>query len=414
MTTPAVISVSYPIIGREAAKPLIIPPRKRSSGGGPTPDQIYGVKWDEATDTYTRTGALAAYPVSASPGNLALPLHAQIRQCVADDAGVVVYYLDPTTRALKEDGVTPSVLDGTDGQVCTQFTKRYYRYSYNAGVHHWEVAPVGGNGFSLHPAFLKNGVEVDYRLIGSYEGYINGGKLCSVSGVTPTVSQTRANFRTAAEARGSGWHQWDATLHHLVSLLYLIEYADLNAQAMIGDGNTAYASWPGSPPSTTGNSNAAGDATANKTTAGGDAGDYMSYRGVENWYGHIWKFVDGLNVHNSTAEGSRVYLCQNPTDFADDTDVNYAAVGLAAETDGYGVSMIPDARTMYPAGVGGTSASYLADYYHTDFDNDPDIGWRVVLLGGRASDGALAGPFCVASSSGSSLAFGGLGGRLCF
>jgi hypothetical protein len=383
------------------------------AAAGPTPDQIYGVKWDETTDTYIRTGALAGYAVSASQGNLAPPIQAQMRRCVVSDAGVVQYYLYPTDSTLKDDG-TAAVLDGADGQVMVEIPKFYYRYGYSSGVHTWEIANVGGGGFTLHPAFMKNGVDVAARYVGAYEGYIDTGVLGSISGVTPTTSQTRAQFRTAAAARGAGWHQWDATLHHLVSLLYICEYADFNSQNMVGEGNTAYASWPGSPPSTTGNSNAAGDATANQTTAGGNAGDYMSYRGIENWFGHIWKFIDGLNVHNSTANGSRVYVCQNPEDFADDTDIGYDLAGLAPNSDGYGSELIADSALFYPASVGATSASYLCDYHYTYFDNNSDVGWRVVLAGGHAALGAHAGAFCVASSYGSSFSHSNIGGRLCF
>lgn len=376
--------------------------------------QIQGVKWDETADAYTRTGALAVYAVSASPGSSALPFHSQMRRCVVNDSGVVQYYLDPTDSTLKADGVTSSVLDGTDGQVMVEIPKFYYRYSYLSGVHHWEIANSAGCGFELHPAFVKNGVEMDARYVGAYEGYIDTGVLGSVSGQTPTTSQTRAQFRTAAEARGAGWHQWDATLHHLVSLLYLIEYADLNSQAMIGDGNTAYTSWPGSPPSLTGVSNSAGDATWNQTTAGGSATDGMSYRGIENLYGHVWKFMDGLNVHNSTAHGSQVWLSQNPDDYADDTDVGYRLAGLAAETDGYGATLIADSGLFYPASVGADSLSKMGDYHYTYFDNDPDVAWRVVRAGGGAYSGALAGAFCVSSTNGSSLSLTYIGGRLCF
>lgn len=381
---------------------------RRRRGGG----VFYGVQWNQSTDSYTRTGELEGETLSSSPGNAKLPIHAKLRRCVVSDAGVVQYYLDPDDSTLKADGVTASVLDGTDGQVMVEVPAFYYKYSYDSDVHTWEISESGGNGFDLHPAFSKNGVTVDKRYISAYEGYVDGTKLSSITGVTPTVSQTRAQFRTAAEARGTGWHQFDATLVHLLQVLYVVEYADLDSQAMIGNGNTAYPSWPGSPPSTTGNSNAAGDATANQTTAGGAAGDYMSYRGVENWYGHIWKFLDGINIHNSSANGSRVYVSQNPTDYADDTDTGYSLAGLAAEADGYGLTLIPDGRLMFPSSVGATSASAISDYYYTYFDNDADSGWREALLGGAASPGANAGAFCVYSLNGSSFAHSSIGGRL--
>lgn len=413
MTGPAVISGQFPVIGGPAITPQVIIPKKRFSSAGPTPDQIYGVKWNEATDTYTRTGALAAHPLSSSPGNLALPIQAQMRRCVVSDAGAVQYYLDPTDSTKKADG-SAAVLDGTDGQVMVEIPKFYYRYSFGADIHTWEISQVSGGGFALHPAFQKNGVEVSARYVGAYAGFISAGKLSSVSGQTPTVGQTRAQFRSAAAARGAGWHQWDVTLHHLAALLYVIEYADLNTQSMIGAGNTAYASWPGAAPALTGVSSFVGDATWNQTTVGGSATDGMSYRGIENFYGHVWKFCDGININNSSALGSQVWLSQSPDDYADDTDIAYTMVGQAAEVDGYGPTLIPNSGLFYPAAVGASTVTGLCDYYYTYFDGNADSGWRVALVGGAAPNGATAGALCWSSVDVSSYSSSVIGGRLCF
>jgi hypothetical protein len=139
----------------------------------------------------------------------------------------------------------------------------------------------------------------------------------------------------------------------------------------------------------------------------------MSYRGVENWFGNVWKWADGINVHNAAATGSRLYLCTDHTKFASDTDSGYALAGSLAQADGYAKDII-DAIGIYPASVGGDSATYLADYYYTYYDDSADSGWRVALVGGSAVSGAHAGAFCWNSNNGSTYASANIGGRLCY
>lgn len=459
--------IVYPVVGRIIGGDVA----RSASGAGPAPDEIYGLAWDETTDTYTRLGALAAYPIGQSPGDLALPIHRQVKRCVCDDAGVVQYFLDGTDSNKKEDG-TAAVLDGTDGQVCLYIPKFYSRYKYGSGIHAWELAERGGNGFEVDPAFVKNGVEVPYRLYGCYEGYIDGGgKLCSISGVLPTVNKSRPQFRAAAQLRGAGWHLEDAHLRTLMDKLRIVEYGDFNSQLMVGDGITGYAVWPGGPQALTGNSNGIGNvsgglsasvprwtASASKTAgdevipnatqngytyrcaADGDTGaseptwptsigatvvdgtltwecvrtlQYVSYRGIENPWGHLWQWVE-INIHNSSAERSRVYVCGNPSVFADDTDVGYDMIGLAAESDGYGLTPMRTGRLFYPMTVGGSTVAGLCDYHYTYFDNSPDVGWRAVRVGGVASGGGWAGASCWSSHYAASYASSLVGARVCF
>lgn len=322
-----------------------------------------------------------------------------------------------------------------------------------------------------YEANLWDATDTTYKGGTSVTEDCNNDKLSSVAGTLPIVNFNRGCGRTMAEARGSGWHQMDAYLYAAISILYLAEYADFNTQDQIGIGITDYETWPNSPQALTGNSNAIGNATGNSTravdkwnattayslgdeaipdasqngytyevtTAGTSGGSeptwpttlgntvvdgtvtwtcvrtdqYMSYRGIENWYGHIWKFLDGINVHNSTANGSRLYLALDYTDFADDTATGYVLAGSLAQADGY-VTDIIDFTGIWPASVGGSSSTYIADYYYTYFDNNNDSGWRVALVGAYANDGSVAGAFYVSSSYDSSVAGSNLGGRLCF
>lgn len=430
----------------------------------------YGVSWDESNSSsaLTRTGPLVGYPSGNSPGNANLPVHALMRRCILNDSGQVVYYLDASDSTKKEAGGTAN-LDGTDGQVMVEIPKFYYRYSYTGTTHTWYISLYRFQGYEVHPAFVKNGSEVDYRYIGAYEAWTDGStKLASVSGQLPTVSQTRATFRTRAANRGTGWRQLDFYLASAVQLLYLVEYADFNTQSVIGNGITDYETWPNGPQALSGNSNSDGNTTNQSTfntdkwnastvyslndeaipdasqngytyrvtVAGTSAGSeptwpttlgntvvdntvtwecvrtnqYMSYRGIENIYGHIWKWVDGININNNIP-----YVANTDTEFADDTTTNYTRLtdtgggGITLHNaDGWQTTLEQTKGGFLPSAVGGSSSTYITDYYYQN------SGWRVARLGAGASDGSNAGAFYWSLYYASSYSSSTVGGRLCF
>jgi hypothetical protein len=407
---------------------------------------------------------------------------------------VVQYYLDPSDSTKKTGGAVASVLTGGDGQVMVEIPKFYHRYSYSGTTHTHDISLYPLTGFTVHNMFVKNGVEVDYRYIGAYEGSLydtseskfvnglylpssasyklsfldNGGSddtitsdsnshafteleagvdkivvsgttgavndgtyaiksltdtvitletgslsgtqandecilqverdwtastgdvLGSVSGKAPMSYGTRAEFRVAASNRGTGWRQQDFDLVSGLQLLYLVEYGDWNSQSMIGNGLTDWASgtwaaWSNSNPiEKSGISNSDGNATANTSGGDGTVGSYMSYRGIENFFGHLWKFVDGININ-----GNVPYVCNTDTDFADDTVTNYTALGVTlAAASNYAVTLEQIARGFLAASVGGSSSTYVTDYYYQS------TGWRVALLGTGAIGALAAGVAC--------------------
>lgn len=462
----------------------------------------YGVSWDESADTYTRIGSTAGQSLGVTLTDAFLPIQRRMRRCLLNDDGTVNYYLSPTNSALKEDGVTASVLDGPDGQVMVEIPKFWYRYGYSGTTHTWEISPVPLGGFSVHPAFLSDTTELDYVYVGAYEGVLydtselayNGGcyqtsvsavfdtsdnsitiatrtgwatnltvgqklavtgtssnngtitvktiksaaaitvdenitdetaattviqsimdatattgdKLSSVSGFLPITGNgtvgTRAHFRVFASNRGSGWSQAFHDVDSMLQLLYLIEYASFYSQSVIGAGITNVSGWEAyndyNPISKTGNSNAIGNVsgnTAGATSAATEATKYMSYRGVENLYGHLWKWRDGININNNIP-----YICNNISNFADNTATNYTRPKdvLGADVtlhnaDGYQSTLAKCSKGFLPASVGASSATKITDSYWRS------TGWRVALSGGGAHYARIAGVCCLYAACGS-------------
>ncbi len=380
--------------------------------------------WTQSADTYS--------------GNGVSDVHAAMRRCVLRDNGDVNYYLSATDSTLKADG-TAANLSGADGQVMVEIPAFYVKFTPGS-TRTWSVSLLPAPGYGLHPAFMKDGEYVPYRYVGAYDACVNTtgstyqsglnydsnvgagqnwntgtAKLASVSGIFPAVGITRAQARAMAANRGTGWRLVDAYLMWAIELLFLVEYGTFRTQQTIGDGNVAVsAGYPASsgnqtdsPHSEAGKSNSIGNASTN-TTSGASSGTrntaFMSYRGIENWYGNCWNWVDGYNINSNQG-----YVSNTRANFADDTATNYNAIGAAmVATDGYVTNVQQEPYAFLPSAVGGSSSTYLADYYYQA------SGWRVALFGGSANGGANAGGFSWLLNGGSSGAERSVGARLAF
>gem|GEM_PF-644837 len=383
-----------------------------------------GIEWNQSTDSYVRTTTEGSY--TQSDFDNIFPW-SHIRRCTLWDNGTVNYYLNAMNSSLKATGGLAN-LTGGDGQVMVEIPKFYMRHAFTGSTHDWEISRFNTTGFTVHNAFLKNGAEVDYRYIGAYEGsmwdqsegamvpsdsintsmYAPGDKLCSYSGEFPKTNENRSEFRAMAAQRGAGWRQQDFDLISAVQLLYLIEYANFSSQSMIGMGRTERSvgcSWVANNcTGQCGKSNGDGDGT--NSVGGNSDNAYMTYRGIENFYGNVWGWVDGINIDTNV-----VYVCNNDAHWADGTILNYTNLGVTLPAGhGYQVTLENIDRGFLPASVGGSSSTYVCDSYY----GNNGTGWRVVHLGGNANDAAFAGAFCVYAYSDASVSTGGIGGRLAY
>ncbi len=377
-----------------------------------------GSQWNESANTYTRTTTVGSY---TQPDFDNIFPWSEMRRCTLWDNATVNYYLNATNSSLKATGGL-SDLSGADGQIMVEIPKFYYDHSFVGSTHDYNISRFNLTGFEIHNAFIKDDVEVDYRYFSAYEGsmwdasagamtpsgsittdmYASGDKLCSISGQFPKTTEMRSEFRTMASQRGAGWRQLDFDLNSAVQLLYIIEYADFDSQTEIGYGRTQLSggSWTAdSYIGQCGKSNSDGDGT--NSVAGNSNNAYMTYRGIENWYGNIWKWNDGININANVP-----YVTNNASAWADDTSTGYTDLGVTlAATNNYQITLADTDRGFLPASVG-ADATYVSDYYY----QNPD--WRVVYLGGYAGAAEAGGAFCVSAYTAASDYDVSIGGRL--
>ena len=341
--------------------------------------------------------------------------------------------------------------DGSDGQIMVQIPKFYYKQDLTGTTKSWWISKYYISGFALHPAFWKDGKEVDYRYMSAFEGsmwdsssggmvasgsiptqmYAAGDKLCSVANQWPKTNETRTAYRSMSQSRGTEWRQMDYYLLSAVQLLYSIEYANFNSQVMIGGGRTNLGggSWTAdSLIGRTGFSVKNGNGTASVMSGtpavyGGDINgtgymtDYMTYRGIENFFGNVWKFIDGMTWYSPGDNTSPipVYVSNNSAYFADTGSVNMQllvnATNIGGTNGGY-ISNIENSTGFIPSAVGASSTAKLTDYYW-QYDASSGNGWRAPFFGSSSNYGSLSGVFALDASCASSIIYVHFSARLC-
>lgn len=137
-----------------------------------------------------------------------------------------------------------------------------------------------------------------------------------------------------------------------------------------------------------------------------DSQHAVIYRGIENIFGNVFNWIDGLNIQEYQA-----YICRNPEEYTSDKfDGSYIKLGYmnCQERDMYIKKLgfdekNPDIALPIEIGGGAGSSSGMCDFYYSSEGN------RVALVGGNFLNGAGAGLWywsCDGSSTHSSLACG--------
>lgn len=372
-------------------------------------EEILGLEADFENNVFTRLAG--AKDLSAGADFDSFPMYQRRRCNVSDNGEIVAYYGDENYRD-----------DGTNGQVMVYQPAFYYRVvptklekiDGNLGYHvrkaSYYISAKPKPYFKLHPAFYdENGKPVEYILYGAYEGNVSGEKLCSVAGVKPTANETRLSFEGYAKARGAGWHIETIEAISLNQLLMAIEYASFNAQESIGmgvvaikdDGANNCASITGS---TAFLGNDTGSAVSTVNEKGGVETVYtedgcvsVSYRGVENLWGNVYKHISNVNVWgDGTMLGGQPYVASDFSFSVNKHDGNYSPAGFTMPNSnmeyvnafGYGNEKFD--WLFAPSEAVGTSALPIGDYRLGQFDVSSHYG---VAFGGRYDTSFGAGCF---------------------
>lgn len=422
---------------------------------GITADDIVGIQVDYKNKTFKRLAG-AANLTKGSDFDKFTMFGGRKRCNVADDGSIVAWYGDADYKE-----------DGSMGQVMVYQPKFYYLVcpveydpidtgiGYHLRKANYYVSEKPRAGFRLHPAFYDaSGNEIDYFLTSAYEGSIydasasayllndeqvmNTGedKFSSIAGARPASGSsqnlTRPNIEAMAQNRGTNWHGDLIKQVSAEQMLMLIEMGMMNLQTAIAQGivslpwttgsdtTSSYAAATGSTASL---GNGTGRAEKTTTYEGGVAKEYtvdgktsVCWRGKENFWGNIWKFVYGINIWgNGKMGGGQPYICSDFSFAESKNSGNYEPAGFTVtNANGYisamGYSTACDWLFIASECLGNSSLP-VGDYTYITVNLN---GYRIARLGGGWSDGGSAGGFYWALSVGVGSRSRSIGGRLVY
>ena len=403
----------------------------------------YGVEWDTASSN----------PDGVRVGNMQLhrelPVQSKIRGVILDNKGGIKSYLNNSNWSnINTEYLTESVM--------TEIPEHWYKLYQDGTKFRMMLSAIPLPGYShinqFYISSFESGIDrSSSTLISSYGvGSTNVNKrggdntaewdntYRSLLGL-PVTNLTQDQFRQAARKRGNGWEMYTYGAHKTLFWLFAVEYATLNsqkpfnaqkdangfAQGGLGLGPTQMTDWANfnnaNPLIPCGYTNEFGNSSGEKAyvvknSSDGTHATLMTnrYRGIENPFGHIWKYVDGANVQVTTGDSglSILWTTNNPLNFSSTSYTGYDKKGNICRTDGYAKKMLlGEDGDIVTTEIGGSSSTYWCDYYAT---NTSANRMQVIQVGGNADSGTSAGLAYVSAGDPPSGAYRRVGSRLCF
>ena len=368
---------------------------------------VFGVSWDSSNPSTALTrltkandpNKLVTVDITTEPvpavgtGSGSSPFDSYMPWMGMEEYNII----NTSGKVLNKKGESGFTRTNISVPVMVKIPEFYYKIEKSGSIFRYYVSDGPVDGLSLHPGSGDN-------YLARYEaGEASSGTmgliLASYSGTTPSVSKTRSTFRDYARNMASGFQLRDIAAWCAYDLLYLVEYADWEGQKKIAQGLV-------NNPSV--NKTGLTDAMVYHTgRANSSDNSAVQYRWIENPWGNVREWVDGINFQNRTA-----YICTDPTKYADDTTANYTSTGVTlSSTTGWikGLGLSTDFPWAYlPNEPGGSSTTYIPDYMYSGG------GWRVLNVGGSYSKRLNGGQFYFDASNTSSDKNSDLGARLQF
>lgn len=408
----------------------------------------YGIEWD-ITDPD---------PVCKRIGNMSLhrmlPIQSKMRGCLLNDDGEVVKYLNP-------DDWTNEVRDGSQGQVMVEIPQHYVQFESDGNIRRCKMSEQSLPGYTFIPTKYVSAYEATVQrstsklssVVNTTEDYRGGDNNSAWDGTyrsflgLPATDISRTKSRTYARNRKEGSTEWnclDYNVYKSVFWLYYVEYANRNCQSEfnaekdangfaqgglgVGATNIDNEKWNAY------NNNRSFIPCGYTDELGNGTGEVEftmpqeydtetfvvkvpRYRGIENPFGHSWKWTDGINTQLASDDDggtSKVWVSSDPSKYNDSNYDGYEIRGEEARTGGFTKTLVfGENGDIITAAIGGSSTTYWADYHYTNIPAS-GVKLRGVMFGGAANSGSAAGITSVRSYDAPSVAYSIFGSRLCF
>lgn len=402
------------------------------------PEDWYGVSWSETSSNQdcTRIGNMEMHRT--------LPIQSMMKPFditnIEDTVSEIILPIDDQfqkTSYANATNIQWSIVSRDSDNIMIRIPEFWYTDDYVPGTktHNLKLCPHAKPGWYHHKE----------AYVSAYEAYKSGDKLVSVKGQLPTVNFNRTNGRTWARANGfdgeTKWNLYTYEEHRAICHLFLVEYATRNSQKAVnteltpegfrqgglGSGCTTGTAaingaqiWSFMP---TGSSDSLGSGsgevtvTIQQTNQSGSNTSTITrkcnrYRGIENPFGHVWKYTD--DVISVYSNGYRTwYKSVKPDQFTTKKNASYKS--LCASTmvsSGYKteIKATPTCDFFAVSVSGGSETTYWCDY-NTD---NADTSEHCLLIGGSSVGGGRAGLFYLHSAGGVDASDADVGSRLTY
>ena len=185
--------------------------------------------------------------------------------------------------------------------VFVKIPKFYSKFTQNEdGTTKLQISKESENGFST--LFIDGkGNELPYILVGAYESSGDSTRLYSKPDVMPTTGLTIEQTRVASMSNGKNYQQYDYLTMMIVNQLFMVEFATVDSQKVFSGYTSAQSM---------GLTGLTDDIEA---VSGFVDNGAFKYRGIENLYGNVWTFIDGILFVET-----EMYLCLDSTCYTSD------------------------------------------------------------------------------------------------
>jgi hypothetical protein len=388
------------------------------------------------------TDPVSPTPGQASTGNVWLRDGVNAWAAGADYvAGQRVIHDGKLWEALVDTSSTPAAgtvdatLDGSVGMVMVEIPRFYVWEAHDpvTGRHAYDVVfspehakpfpnlaadldaslptqlVVGGLVYEVHKAFERAGKQRSHRYYAAHRatatdtGNNSTGTLRSLPGDTSSRSISLTNFRSKARNMCTGlsasdpsgvannvWSLVDFWLYDAMILLQFLEYRSHSNDNTLGAGRVSGADYDlVAGTSKSGNGSGIFDASGDPLTPTAASSPGIVFRGVEFPFSGNWLLVDGVTIELTSVPAAEWWTRNDPAGFADSTSTGFDALGVGANSNNNNwlYARQYDAHPLVATLDGASSSTYLAaGHYYPN-----TTGWRALLAGGNAGNGAAAG-----------------------
>ena len=298
------------------------------------------------------------------------------------------------------------VVDGVEYQYISKYEQSGYSYSESFSVGRYKISRAS----SLSGTRSNNNGKIELMFAQGNYAYTDSSSfdietetISSSNGGLPLTNKTIGKYREYASKLGSDFSQMDYH-YYVLQMLYLVEYADYDSQTKLGQGITN----PGG--AVTINMGGTDSLGMQSGCLANDGKTSIIYRGMEDIFGYVSEFIDGINIKDYQA-----YINYDFTTYESDVfDGNYQALGYVnASSSGFITKLGYDSNNPL------IGLPTEVDATNKDINNPTGIkdGYRasagdMILLVGGAGDVSNGAGLWLSDAYGSAIAINNVGSRL--